>query len=107
MEGLRASPHFSAYNISKAGLIMLGKSQAAEWAAHNIRVNVLCPGLVKTKLSQALWSNDSIAEHLQARIPLGRMAHPDEIAGIAVYLASEAGSYVSGSTFVVDGGLVG
>lgn len=107
VEGLHASPHFAAYNISKAGLIMLAKSQASEWAADNIRVNVLCPGLVKTKLSRPIWDEEGAAGRMNQRIPLGRMASPDEVAGVAVWLASGAGSYVSGSTVVVDGGLVG
>ena len=107
VEGLHASPHFAAYNVSKAGLIMLGKSQAREWAADNVRVNVICPGLVRTKLSRPLWENDDLARHIRAQIPLGRMAEPDEIAGLAVWLAGDAASFVTGGTFVADGGMVG
>ena len=107
VEGLHANPHFAAYNISKAGLLMLGKSQASEWAKDNIRVNILCPGLVKTKLSRALWEDDTMYTRMSKSIPLGRMATPDEVAGVAVWLASDAGGYVSGSSVVVDGGMVG
>ncbi|NJB87258.1 NAD(P)-dependent dehydrogenase (short-subunit alcohol dehydrogenase family) [Lewinella marina] len=107
VEGLHANPNFAAYNISKAGLIMLGKSQAREWAADNVRVNVICPGLVKTKLSRALWENEPLAEQMRQTIPLNRMATPDEIAGLAVWLASDAASYVTGGTFVADGGMLG
>lgn len=107
VEGLHANPNFAAYNISKAGLLMLGKSQASEWAKDNIRVNVLCPGLVKTKLSRALWENEKMYERMSKSIPLGRMGTPDEVAGVAVWLASDAGGYVSGSSIVVDGGMVG
>ena len=107
VEGLHASANFAAYNVSKAGLIMLGKSQATEWARDNVRVNVICPGLVKTKLSRALWEDDATEQQMKKMIPLRRMATPDEVAGVAVWLASPAASYVTGSTVVVDGGMVG
>ncbi|THH37874.1 SDR family NAD(P)-dependent oxidoreductase [Neolewinella litorea] len=107
IEGLHANPNFAAYNISKAGIIMLGKSQAREWAADNVRVNVICPGLVKTKLSRALWENEQVADHMLQSIPLSRMATPDEMAGLAVWLASDAASYVTGSVVVADGGMLG
>jgi NAD(P)-dependent dehydrogenase (short-subunit alcohol dehydrogenase family) len=107
VEGLHANPHFGAYNISKAGIIMLGKSQASEWAADNIRVNVICPGLVKTKLSKALWENERAANHFLKSVPLRRMATPDELAGTAVWLAGDAASYVTGTVVVADGGMVG
>ena len=107
IEGLHANPNFAAYNISKAGIIMLGKSQAREWATDRVRVNVICPGLVKTKLSRALWENEDLARQFTNMIPLNRMADPDEIAGLAVWLASDAASYVTGATFVADGGMLG
>ncbi len=107
VEGLHATANFAAYNISKAGIIMLGKSQAAEWARDNIRVNIVCPGLVKTKLSRALWEDEQVEGQMKKSIPLRRMATPDEVAGVAVYLAGDAASYVTGSVVVVDGGMVG
>lgn len=107
IEGLHANPNFAAYNISKAGIIMLGKSQAREWAADNVRVNVICPGLVKTKLSRALWENEKMADRMLQSIPLNRMASPDELAGLAVWLAGDAASYVTGSVIVADGGMLG
>ncbi len=106
IEGLHASAYFSAYNISKAGIIMLGKNQAAEWGKDGIRVNVICPGLVKTKLSAGLWQNETLMKSLPNKIPLGRMASPEEMAGLAVYLASDASSYTTGGVFVSDGGLL-
>ena len=106
IEGLHATAFFSAYNISKAGLIMLGNNQAAEWGKDNIRVNVICPGFVKTKLSSALVENENLSKSLIKNTALKRIATPDEIAGLAVFLASEASSYVTGSTVVIDGGLL-
>jgi NAD(P)-dependent dehydrogenase (short-subunit alcohol dehydrogenase family) len=106
IEGLHATAMMSAYNISKAGLIMLGQNQAAEWGRHNIRVNVICPGLVKTKLSAAFWQNEAMLEKTTPKIALGRMASPDEMAGLAVFLASDASSYMTGSVIVNDGGIL-
>ena len=106
IEGLHATAGFAAYNLSKAGLIMLAQNQAAEWGKDNIRVNVICPGLVKTKLSTALWSNEENLNQFKRNIPLGRMAMPDEMAGLAVFLMSDASSYMTGSVLVNDGGIL-
>jgi NAD(P)-dependent dehydrogenase (short-subunit alcohol dehydrogenase family) len=105
IEGLHATAYFAAYNLSKAGLVMLAQNQAAEWGPDNIRVNVICPGLVKTKLSRALWDNPNHEKALKG-IPLRRMAMPDEMAGLAVFLASDASSYMTGSVLVNDGGIL-
>lgn len=106
IEGLHASPLFTAYNLSKAGLIMLTKNQALEWGKHNIRVNAICPGLVKTKLSKMLWQTESIYKNAIRNIPLSRMAMPDEMAGLACFLASNASSYMTGEVIVNDGGIM-
>lgn len=106
VEGLHATAMFAAYNISKAALIMLTKNQAAEWGKDNIRVNAICPGFVKTKLSSAIWQNKSVHDGIMKSIPLGRMAEPDEMAGLACFLASDAGSYCTGETHVNDGGIM-
>lgn len=106
IEGLHATANFAAYNISKAALLMLTKNQAAEWGKDNIRVNAICPGFVKTKLSAAIWSNEMMLKGLIKNIPLNRMAEPDEMAGLACFLASEAGSYCTGEVHVNDGGLL-
>ncbi|MEL6945637.1 MAG: SDR family oxidoreductase, partial [Bacteroidota bacterium] len=87
-------------------VIMLTKNQATEWGKDNIRVNAICPGLVKTKLSQALWSNEAIMKKAERTIPMGRMASTQEMAGLAVFLASDASSYMTGSTLVNDGGIL-
>jgi len=106
IEGLHATAGFAAYNLSKAGLVMLAQNQAAEWGKDNIRVNVICPGLVKTKLSAALWSDENNLKKFKSNIPLGRMAMPDEMAGLAVFLAADASSYMTGAVLVNDGGIL-
>jgi len=106
IEGLHATAGFAAYNLSKAGLVMLAQNQAAEWGKDNIRVNVICPGLVKTKLSAALWSDEKNLRKFKENIPLKRMAMPDEMAGLAVFLASDASTYMTGSVLVNDGGIL-
>jgi dehydrogenase/reductase SDR family member 4 len=104
VEGSRPSPGLSVYSISKAALTMLAKSQATEWGKYGIRSNVICPGLVQTKFSSALWKNEPVLNEWNERVPIGRMAQPDEIAGLALYLASDASSYTTGEAFNVDGG---
>ena len=94
------------YSISKAGVIMATKVMAQQWAQHNIRVNAIAPGLVKTRFSEALWSNPDIAQALMTRTPLQRIAEPDEMVGAVIFLASDASSYVTGHVLVVDGGSV-
>lgn len=106
IEGFHATKLMAAYNISKTALIMLGKNQAIEWGRHNIRVNTICPGYVRTKLSEALLSNEEVVKKFEANCALGRYSTPDEMAGLAVFLASDASSYLTGSTLVNDGGLL-
>ena len=104
VEGFKPSPGLSIYSISKAALIMLAKAQAKEWGTYKVRSNVICPGLVQTKFSAALWNNKAVLDHWTDNIPLQRMAHPDEMAGVAIYLASDASAYCTGQEFIVDGG---
>ncbi len=92
------------YSVSKAALSMLTQSQAKEWGKDGIRVNAICPGLIKTKFSQALWQNEKILNSVENHLPLRRMAVPDEMAGLALFLASEAGSYCTGGIYDADGG---
>jgi NAD(P)-dependent dehydrogenase (short-subunit alcohol dehydrogenase family) len=106
--GLEPQPMMGVYSVSKAAVLMLTKVLAAELALLNIQVNAIAPGFVKTKFSAALWQNPQINQAVLNSIPQKRMAEPDEIAGMAVYLASPAASFVTGSTFSIDGGqLVG
>jgi dehydrogenase/reductase SDR family protein 4 len=92
------------YSVSKAALISLTKVMAKEWGSAGIRANAICPGLIKTKFSKALWSNEAILKTVNERLPLGRMGSPEEVAGLAVFLASDASSYCTGGVFTADGG---
>lgn len=104
--GIRPDERMGIYSVSKAALISLTQTLAKEWAAWGVRVNAICPGFVKTKLSEALWSNDQLNKHIVDMIPMRRMAEPEEMAGLALFLASEAASYCTGSVYVADGGLI-
>lgn len=104
VEGQKPSPGLGIYSVSKAALIMLTKSQAKEWGADGIRVNAISPGLIKTKFSSALWQSDEIRQSFERHIASGRIGMPDEMAGLAVFLASDASSYVTGSVIDADGG---
>ena len=94
-----------AYNASKGGLIMLTKSMAAEWAERGVRVNALCPGYMRTEMSEDRYQRkDPAIQRWFSMTPMGRSGHPEELMGIAVYLASEAASFVTGAVYLVDGG---
>ena len=93
------------YNISKAAVVMLTKVLAKELGEHNINVNTLAPGLIKTDFSKALWENEETHNKIVKSIPQGKMGSPDDISGMALYLASEASDFVTGSIFTVDGGI--
>jgi NAD(P)-dependent dehydrogenase (short-subunit alcohol dehydrogenase family) len=106
--GLAPQPMMGVYCVSKAAVLMLTQVLAVELAADSILVNAVAPGFVKTKFSAAIWGNDAIHDAVVGAVPQGRMAEPEEIAGVALYLASAASSFTTGATFVVDGGqLVG
>jgi len=102
--GLEPQPMMGVYSVSKAAVLMLTRVLAAELAPSNIQANAIAPGFVKTKFSAALWQNPQINEAILKRIPQKRMAEPEEIAGLALYLASPASSFVTGSVFSIDGG---
>ena len=93
------------YNISKAAVVMLTKVLAKELGEYNINVNTLAPGLIKTDFSKALWENEETHNKIVKSIPQGKMGSPDDISGMALYLASEASDFVTGSIFTVDGGI--
>ncbi len=102
--GLKGSPMLGAYNLSKAADIMMVKNIAAEFGRNNIRANSIAPGLIKTDFAKALWENPDILKSVLTNTPMQRIGEPDEVAGVAVMLASKAGEYINGETIVVDGG---
>ena len=99
-------PHFSTYCASKGAIRMLMRDLAVELGPHNITVNNIAPGAVSTPINTNLMADKPELNALLANIPLGRMATPDEIAGLALFLASDDGAYCTGSTFIIDGGLI-
>ena len=101
---IKGSAILGAYNISKAADVMIVKNIAAEFGHKNIRANSIAPGLIKTDFAKALWENPEILKTVLGTTPMQRIGEPDEIAGVAVMLASEAGNYINGQTIVVDGG---
>lgn len=102
--GLRGSTVIGAYCISKAADMQLARNLAQELGPHNIRVNCIAPGLVKTDFAKALWDTPAGEERASSGTPLRRLGEPDDLAGAAVYLASRAGAWTTGQTIVVDGG---
>jgi NAD(P)-dependent dehydrogenase (short-subunit alcohol dehydrogenase family) len=102
---LRASAGINAYGAAKAALMQVTRGLAAEWGAHNIRVNCIAPGLIKTDFARALWEDEARAQQRIAQTPLGRLGEPRDVAGAAVLLASAAGSFITGQTIIVDGGV--
>ncbi len=103
--GLRGSPVIGAYCISKAADMQLARNLAVEYGPHNVRVNCIAPGLIKTDFARALWEDADMLKERMSTTPMRRIGEPDEIAGAAVFLASQAGSYVTGQSLVVDGGV--
>ncbi|MDB9896162.1 SDR family oxidoreductase [Gammaproteobacteria bacterium] len=102
--GLRGSSLLGAYNMSKAADIMMVKNIASEFGHCNIRANAIAPGLIKTDFAKALWDNPEILKVFTDKVPMKRIGEPEEIAGVALMLASDAGAYINGQTLVVDGG---
>lgn len=102
--GFRGNPQLSAYGISKAADMALVRNLAVEYGPHNIRVNAIAPGLIRTEFARAIWENPEILDAKMETTPLRRIGEASEIAGAAVFLASAAGSYTTGETMVIDGG---
>jgi NAD(P)-dependent dehydrogenase (short-subunit alcohol dehydrogenase family) len=103
--GLRPQPGGLLYSFTKAGLIMMTRSWAQEFGPHNIRVNAIAPGLIQTDLSEFFWKDDTRRLQYESATPLHRIGQPDEIAGLALYLASDEASFVTGQVMVADGGM--
>jgi NAD(P)-dependent dehydrogenase (short-subunit alcohol dehydrogenase family) len=102
--GLKASTVIGAYNVSKAADFQLARNLAAEFGPHQVRVNCIAPGLIRTDFAKALWEDPKTLAAVTAHTPLQRIGEPHEIAGAAVFLASPASTYVTGQAIVVDGG---
>lgn len=103
--GLHGSSIIGAYNVSKAADFQLARNMAVELGPHNVRVNCIAPGLIQTDFARALWENPDTLAQATSTTPLGRIGQPDEIAGAAVFLASDAGSFMTGQAMVIDGGV--
>ncbi len=96
----------TAYNVSKAGVEMLTKCLACEWAAHGLRVNAILPGVFKTPLNEKALSDPARLQNIRKHTPMGRFGKLEEITGAALYLASEESRFVTGTSVVVDGGFL-
>lgn len=103
--GLGGTPALAPYGASKAAVISLTRSLAMEWGHAGVRVNALCPGWTATDLNRVLWENETTSAAMMARVPLGRWGRAEEMVGPALFLASDASSYVTGHALVVDGGI--
>jgi NAD(P)-dependent dehydrogenase (short-subunit alcohol dehydrogenase family) len=112
IDGFKPEPAVSVYSISKAGVRMITKAFAMELAPFNVQVNAICPGPISTKMLNSHWFHlppeeaKRQKESLGKKTPMGRIGEPDEIAGAAVYLASDASSYTTGAEIVIDGGIL-
>jgi dehydrogenase/reductase SDR family protein 4 len=104
--GLRPQMHSLLYSMTKAALIMMSQSYALELGPKGVRVNAIAPGLIQTALSEHYWKDESQRNAVLARQPIQRIGEPRDVAGLALLLASDGGSYVTGQTFVVDGGFL-
>jgi NAD(P)-dependent dehydrogenase (short-subunit alcohol dehydrogenase family) len=101
---IEPGPMMGIYSVSKAAIVMLTKVLALELGADNIQVNAIAPGMIKTRFSRSLWDNPSVLAGIEAKTPAGRLGEPEEVCGLALYLASDASSFTTGALFTVDGG---
>jgi NAD(P)-dependent dehydrogenase (short-subunit alcohol dehydrogenase family) len=102
--GMQGTTLIGAYNISKAADMQLARNLALELGPHNVRVNCVAPGLIRTDFARALWENPSIAQAATQATPLRRLGEPDDVAGAVVFLSSPAAQFVTGQSIVIDGG---
>ena len=102
--GVSSAPFLAPYGAAKAGLISLTKSLAVEWAQAGVRVNALCPGWTATDLNRNMWEDTSASKATVAQVPMQRWGRAEEMAGPAVFLASDASSYMTGQVLLIDGG---
>lgn len=102
--GQLASAQSAAYNASKAGVILMTKTLAVEWAKHNIQVNAICPGVFATAMTADFLKDENFLQMIKTRVPLARYGKPEELVGAVIYLASKASDYMTGHALVIDGG---
>ena len=106
VEALTPGFGLGIYSTSKAAILMLTKNQAKEWGQYGVKANAICPGLIKTKFSAALWQNEKILSKIKKSLPSARMGMPEEMVGLACLLSSDAGNYMTGSVYTADGGFM-
>lgn len=104
VEALTPGLGLGIYSTSKAAILMLTKNQAKEWGKFGVKANAICPGLIKTKFSAALWQNEKILSKVEKALPSSRMGMPEEMVGLACLLSSDAGNYMTGGVYTADGG---
>jgi NAD(P)-dependent dehydrogenase (short-subunit alcohol dehydrogenase family) len=102
--GLRGRAALGIYGMSKAAEMQMARCMALEWGRHNIRINCIAPGLIRTDFSRAIWENPKLLAEREQLLPLGRIGEPDDIGGIALLLASKAGAFITGQVITADGG---
>jgi NAD(P)-dependent dehydrogenase (short-subunit alcohol dehydrogenase family) len=104
LSGLRGNKSLGLYGLSKAGSAELARNLAVEWGPRNVRVNAISPGVIRTEFARPLTDVEAVLQRRIALTPLRRVGEPDEVAGVAVMLASRAGAFITGQNLVVDGG---
>jgi dehydrogenase/reductase SDR family protein 4 len=104
ISGLRPQPQGLVYSFTKAGLIMMTRVWAIELGPHNIRVNAIAPGLIQTEFSEYFWKNEGARQKLEGDKPIARLGQPEDVGGLALFLASVDAAFITGQTYVVDGG---
>ena len=104
VSGLKPQPGGLLYSFTKAGLIMMTRSWAQEFGPHGVRVNALAPGLIQTEFSEYFWKDDARRKAFEAQQPIRRLGQPEDVAGLALHLASDESAFITGQVFVIDGG---
>ena len=105
IDGVAAAPFVGSYSSAKAGLLMLTQQMALEWAQYGVRANAVAPGLIDAGMSEPIYADPAVREQRIGRVPLRRLGNPEDIASAVMYLVSDAASYLTGQTIVVDGGI--
>ena len=104
--GIKPVVYLGPYSVSKSAIISLTKIYAKEWAKYNIRTNVICPGLIKTKFSEMLWNDEETLKKFLKQVPLNKIGNSDDVANLALFLVSNLSNYCNGGVYNVDGGLL-